>query len=250
MINPNDVLTYEQLKALVIELESKLLANREAQPVAVTDEMALAFHRALNDGGIGESDLEEIKVGLRGALCNITAPPAPAVPQDYFGALVEKARLSADKAMQKYPQPNYVLNKVAEESGEVIKAVIHYTEGREEWANVEGEIIDNLAMLIRLVIEGDQVIGFTPPDACRAAMLAQDTQPPTDNTPAQFEALAPKQPFKIGDIVRQHIIGNRYDYAKVIYADPCGALDVKEIGTGLCFGWSASMCELAPCKDA
>jgi NTP pyrophosphatase (non-canonical NTP hydrolase) len=212
----------------------ELLANREAQPVAVTDEMALAFHRALNDGGIGESDLEEIKAGLRGALCNITAPPAPvvptpvnfsensdadmcrawawervkemvttdgwdagdsanffaffcwgwdmrrqyneqrppAVPQDYFGALVEKARVSADKAMQKYPQPNYVLNKVAEESGEVIKAVIHYTEGREEWANVEGEIIDNLAMLIRLVIEGDQVIGFTPPDACRAAMLA------------------------------------------------------------------------------
>ena len=55
-------------------------ANREAQPVQVTDEMALSFHRALNDGGIGESDLEEIKVGLRGALCNITAPLAPAVP--------------------------------------------------------------------------------------------------------------------------------------------------------------------------
>ncbi|WP_075202133.1 MULTISPECIES: hypothetical protein [Serratia] len=102
----------------------------------------------------------------------LTAPPAPAVPEDYFGRLVEKARVSADKAMRKFPQPNYVLNKVAEESGEVIKAVIHYTEGREEWANVEGEIIDNLAMLIRLVVEGDQIIGFTPPDACRAAMLA------------------------------------------------------------------------------
>ncbi|MBE5255621.1 hypothetical protein INR59_16750 [Serratia marcescens] len=60
----------------------ELAANREAQPVAVTDEMALAFHRSLNDGGIGESDLEEIKVGLRGALCNITAPPAAAVPED------------------------------------------------------------------------------------------------------------------------------------------------------------------------
>ncbi|WP_440530792.1 hypothetical protein [Serratia sarumanii] len=101
------------------------------------------------------------------------APSAPAVPDDYFGELVKKARSAADKAMRKFPQPNYVLNKVAEESGEVIKAVIHYTEGREEWANVEGEIIDNLAMLIRLVIEGDQVIGFTPPDTCRSAMLAQ-----------------------------------------------------------------------------
>jgi phosphoribosyl-ATP pyrophosphohydrolase len=38
--------------------------------------------------------------------------------------------------MRRFPQPNYVLNKVAEESGEVIKAVIHYTEGREQWSNV------------------------------------------------------------------------------------------------------------------
>lgn len=95
------------------------------------------------------------------------AQPAP----DYFASLVSAARVRADKAMRKFPQPNYVLNKVAEESGEVIKAVIHYTEGREEWSNVEAEIIDNLAMLLRLVKEGDQVIGFTPPDACRAAML-------------------------------------------------------------------------------
>lgn len=82
---------------------------------------------------------------------------------DYFEFLVEQARVRADKAMKKFPQPNYVLNKVAEESGEVIKAVIHFTEGREQWSNVESEIIDNLAMLIRLVVEGDQVIGFTPP---------------------------------------------------------------------------------------
>ncbi len=66
----------------ILALTAELLANREAQPVAVTDEMALAFHRALNDGGIGESDLEEIKVGLRGALCNVTAPPQREVRPD------------------------------------------------------------------------------------------------------------------------------------------------------------------------
>lgn len=82
---------------------------------------------------------------------------------DYFDSLVNQARERAEKAMTKFPQPNYVLNKVAEESGEVIKAVIHYTEGRETWENVEAELIDNLAMLIRLIKEGDQVIGFTPP---------------------------------------------------------------------------------------
>ncbi|MGP3038437.1 DUF551 domain-containing protein [Serratia nevei] len=59
--------------ARLLFLSSAPPALPSAQPVAVTDEMALAFHRALNDGGIGESDLEEIKVGLRGALCNITA---------------------------------------------------------------------------------------------------------------------------------------------------------------------------------
>nr|WP_225738959.1 hypothetical protein [Citrobacter amalonaticus] len=100
----------------------------------------------------------------------VTAPPAP---EDYFSSLVSAARLRADKAMRKYQQPNYVLNKVAEESGEVIKEVIHYTEGRGDWNKVEYELIDNLAMLIRLVTEGDQVIGFTPPDVCRDAKGSQ-----------------------------------------------------------------------------
>ncbi|EOY4404367.1 hypothetical protein RYZ40_13600 [Raoultella planticola] len=95
---------------------------------------------------------------------------------DYFASLVAKARVRADKAMCKFPQPNYVLNKVAEESGEVIKAVIHYTEGREQWSNVESEIIDNLAMLLRLVKEGDQVMGFTPPDSCNVVALPASQQ--------------------------------------------------------------------------
>lgn len=41
MINPNDVLTYEQLKAKCDALESQLLAVREAQPVGYTSAAAL-----------------------------------------------------------------------------------------------------------------------------------------------------------------------------------------------------------------
>jgi len=58
-------------------LQSKLkrqkiaLATLTAQPVKVDDSMALAFHKALSDGGVGHEDLEEIKVGLEAALCNI-----------------------------------------------------------------------------------------------------------------------------------------------------------------------------------
>lgn len=201
----------------ILALTAELLANREAQPVALVDrrpaasgsicwqnggkdlphgtelftappapaipdigssvvnDAAWKLHDTLTEHGpLNGHQFNNLKGCLYEALKIVmTATPAPAVPDDYFGELVKKARSAADKAMRKFPQPNYVLNKVAEESGEVIKAVIHYTEGREEWANVEGEIIDNLAMLIRLVAEGDQVIGFTPPDTCRAAMLAQ-----------------------------------------------------------------------------
>lgn len=135
--------------------------------IQVKPVIRIAPHVA-NPGSTGATDLlspPQLPTALP------TAPSMPARP-DYFAGLVAAARVRANKAMRRFPQPNYVLNKVAEESGEVIKAVIHYTEGREEWSNVEDEIIDNLAMLLRLVTEGDQVIGFTPPDPCRAALPA------------------------------------------------------------------------------
>lgn len=150
-------------ESMIIELQERRKADSE--PVA---EVVSIYG---DPEAFGEREIRPL-VGIQqmpyGTKLYRHAQPAP----DYFASLVAAARIRADKAMSKFPQPNYVLNKVAEESGEVIKAVIHYTEGREVWANVEYEIIDNLAMLLRLVKEGDQVIGFTPPDSCRAAMLS------------------------------------------------------------------------------
>ena len=82
---------------------------------------------------------------------------------DYFEGLVAKARQSAAKASAKFPQPNYVTLKIAEEAGEVVRGAVHYAEGRMEWEEVEGEIVQLLAMLIRFVTEGDQINGITPP---------------------------------------------------------------------------------------
>lgn len=79
------------------------------------------------------------------------------------------ARVEADKAMRKFPQPNYVISKIAEEAGEVVKAAIHCAEGRETSENVVAEIRQAMAMLIRLYIEGDQVHGLPP---LKAAMEA------------------------------------------------------------------------------
>lgn len=92
---------------------------------------------------------------------------------DYFASLVALARVSADKAMKKFPQPNYVLLKVAEEAGEVVQAGVHYAENRMEWKQVEGEIVQLLAMLIRLVTEGDQINGVTPPASCAAGIKVE-----------------------------------------------------------------------------
>lgn len=79
-------------------MAAELLAVREAQPVAVTDEMAMDFHRALTDSDIGSDDLDDIKIGLRGALCNFTAPPAPAVPAGFKLVPVELTAENGAKA--------------------------------------------------------------------------------------------------------------------------------------------------------
>lgn len=82
---------------------------------------------------------------------------------DYFGRLVDRARDAAAKASTKFPQPNYVTLKIAEEAGEVVRGAVHYAEGRMEWSEVEGEIVQLIAMLIRFVTEGDQINGVNPP---------------------------------------------------------------------------------------
>ena len=87
---------------------------------------------------------------------------------DYVGELVLKARAAATKASIKFPQPNYVALKIAEEAGEVVRGAVHYAEGRMEWEDVEGEIVQLLAMLIRFVTEGDEINGVIPPAAIRA----------------------------------------------------------------------------------
>jgi hypothetical protein len=81
----------------------------------------------------------------------------------YLRAIISRAEAATDKAIRRFPQPNYVTLKVAEEAGEVVQAAVHYAENRETWEAVEGEVIQTIAMLFRLLIEGDQVNGVIPP---------------------------------------------------------------------------------------
>ena len=89
-----------------------------------------------------------------------SAAPAPHPDNSAVEALVKAACAEAEKAIRKFPQPNYVISKVAEEAGEVVKAAIHCAEGRETPDAVVSEITQAMAMLIRLYLEGDQVHGL------------------------------------------------------------------------------------------
>ena len=139
----------EQIRALAI-------------PDDFTDEEATGYWQATHDAA---------------AIADAAATTTPAeqagdvrqaMPEwDYFQGLVNIARRSATKAKIKYPQPNYVTLKIAEEAGEVVRGAVHYAEGRMEWNEVQGEIIQLLAMLIRFVTEGDEVNGVIPPELVR-----------------------------------------------------------------------------------
>lgn len=112
---------------------------------------------------------------IRSALTVTPAPDAGKVaslydPESHWGDFLKSAVAEAEKAMRKYPQPNYVISKVAEEAGEVVKAAIHCAEGRDTAENVRGEMRQLIAMLYRIWVEGDQVHGLPPVSAALAAM--------------------------------------------------------------------------------
>lgn len=82
---------------------------------------------------------------------------------NYAFEIFLRAEVSRIEAQARFPQPNYVLLKVAEEAGEVVKAGVHYAENRETWENVEAEAIQAIAMILRFLVEGDEKNGIIPP---------------------------------------------------------------------------------------
>lgn len=115
------------------------------------------------------------KCGFRDGVASVAPAPVRVKDLDGFDMLIAEARTEAAKAMRKFPQPNYVISKVAEEAGEVVKAAIHAAEGRETMENLRDEMMQVIAMLYRLWIEGDQVHGLPP-----VAAALDPAKEPTD----------------------------------------------------------------------
>ena len=104
--------------------------------------------------------LADAEAGILAALAAVAEPDEVKLADQSFYELIVDGMAEADRAMRKFPQPNYVISKVAEEAGEVVKAAIHCAEGRETVENVQGEMKQLIAMLYRLWVEGDQVHGL------------------------------------------------------------------------------------------
>lgn len=150
----------EQIHEKIEMLQTELAALKGDQvPVALIDERQGSGGFCLTQHGR--------RLSLKHGTELFTAPQKPVV--DYFSSLVERGKIAAEKAMSKHPQPNYVLLKVAEEAGEVVQAGVHYAEGRMTWEDLEGEVIQLIAMLNRLMVEGDQVNGVRPPQEIESA---------------------------------------------------------------------------------
>lgn len=147
----------------------RLVAERVAEELAKSGEpVAWQWRSKIGPSGWGSGALSISDPGEmndqyeKRPLYAHQAPASAGVTVKPLAELFAAAEAEAMKAMRKFPQPNYVISKVAEEAGEVVKAAIHCAEGRETPENVIAEIRQAMAMLIRLYIEGDQVHGLAP----------------------------------------------------------------------------------------
>ncbi|MDF2143239.1 hypothetical protein [Paenirhodobacter sp. CAU 1674] len=152
------------LRAANGRLTAKLAKAEASATEQVAGAYLAAAHVCEGWGGPASSERGEIIRALAPADATAALEARDArVRAEVFGPasqLISDAWAEAQKAMRKFPQPNYVISKVAEEAGEVVKAAIHCAEGRETKENVIGEIKQAMAMLMRLYIEGDQVHGL------------------------------------------------------------------------------------------
>lgn len=75
----------------------------------------------------------------------------------FTAAIQEVAR-----ARSKFPSSDHITLAFAEEAGEVVKAVLDFKQGKGTMQNVEKEIIQTMAMCLRLYLEGDPSVNLPP----------------------------------------------------------------------------------------
>ena len=156
MTHPTDEELDEMARDLCHTGELSMLYRCEISDAITALRAQLAEVQAERDAVVTVRDM----LGNRWATEKDRADRAEA--EGHWEDFLKSAVAEAEKAMRKFPQPNYVISKVAEEAGEVVKAAIHCAEARETAENVRNEMRQLIAMLYRLWVEGDQVHGLSP----------------------------------------------------------------------------------------
>ncbi len=78
--------------------------------------------------------------------------------------LISAAKAEAVRAKELFPESEHLTLAHAEESGEVTKAALDYFYGKGDLHQLDKEIVQCMAMCIRLWSEGDPSINLPPCD--------------------------------------------------------------------------------------
>ena len=77
--------------------------------------------------------------------------------------IFEAAHAEVARARVLFPDPKHLLHALTEEHGEVVKAALDLYSGKGTYEELDKEIIQLIAMCIRLHTEGDPAINLDPP---------------------------------------------------------------------------------------
>ena len=93
------------------------MTQRDMPDDAALDALVRRWRKHSNCNPFAASTVDAI-TALRAQNAALQARDEIAEAGDYFGRLVIEARSAATKACAKFPQPNYVTLKIAEEAGD------------------------------------------------------------------------------------------------------------------------------------
>lgn len=109
-----------------------------------------------------------------------------------WGDLADDVDAEVHYARRKFPKPTHLTVALAEECGELIKAIAQLREGKGDYKAVRVELVQTMAMCVRLYLDGDETEGLptghpvwqehTEPSTSDTKTL-QIAKPSTDSSP-------------------------------------------------------------------
>jgi len=79
----------------------------------------------------------------------------PRVSLNGWGELAEDVDAELHYARRKFPEATHLTVALAEECGELIKAIAGMREGKNNYCDVRLELVQTMAMCVRLYLDGD-----------------------------------------------------------------------------------------------